>query len=75
MGFIGTAKMVTGSIKAGKALVTQPGNREWVTVVKAINVSSWALPLIIIFAGKMHAVAWYKALLPQLTRDFSLLYS
>lgn len=67
MGVIGTAKVVTGSQRAGKALVTQPGNREWVTVVEAINASGWALPPMIIFAGKMHQATWYAALPSQWT--------
>lgn len=45
MGIVGTAKVVTGSQRAGKALITQPGNREWVTIVEAINANGWALPL------------------------------
>ena len=65
MGVIGTAKVVTGLQRAGKALVTQPGNREWVTAVEAINASGWALPPMIIFASKMHEAAWYEALPPQ----------
>ena len=67
MGVIGTSKVVTGLQRAGKALVTKPGNREWVTGVEAINASGWALPLMIIFAGKMHQAAWYEALPPQWT--------
>ena len=54
MGVISTAKVVTGSQRAGKAFTTQSGNREWVTVVEAINASGWALPPMVIFAGKMH---------------------
>ena len=46
--------MVTGSQRAGKVLVIQPGNREWVIAVEAINASGWALPPIIIFAGKIY---------------------
>ena len=67
MGVVGTAKVVTGSQRAGKALVIQPGNREWVTAVEAINASGWALPPMIIFAGKMHQAAWYETLPPQWT--------
>ena len=67
MGVISTAKVVTGSQRAGKASVTQPGNREWVTAVEAINAYSWALPPMIIFAGKMHQAAWYEALPAQWT--------
>ena len=67
MGVISTAKVVTGSQRAGKALVTQPWNREWVTAVEAIAANSWALLPMIIFAGKMHQAAWYEALPPQWT--------
>ena len=67
MGVISVAKVVTGSQRAGKALVTQRRNRKWVIAVKAINASGWALPLMIIFAGKMHQTAWYETLLPQWT--------
>ena len=54
IGVIGTAKVVTESQRAGKALVIQPGNREWVIAVEAINASGWALPPMIIFAGKIY---------------------
>lgn len=67
MGVIGTAKVVTGLQRAGKALVTQPGNREWVTAVEAVNASGWAIPPMIIFAGKMHQATWYEVLPPQWT--------
>ena len=67
MGVIDTAKVVTGSQRAGKALVTQPGNREWVTAVEAINASDWALPPMIIFTGKMHQAVWYETISPQWT--------
>jgi hypothetical protein len=67
MGVIGTARVVTGSQRAGRALMTQPGNREWVTVIEAVNASGWALPPIIIFAGKMHQTAWYETLPSQWT--------
>ena len=67
IGVIGTAKVVTGSQRAGKALAIQPGNREWVTAVEAINASGWALPPIIIFAGKIYQAAWYNALPSQWT--------
>jgi hypothetical protein len=37
MGVISTAKAVTGADKAGRAFFTQPGNKEWVTVIECIN--------------------------------------
>lgn len=67
MGVIGTARVVTRSERAGRASIIQPGNREWVTVVEAINASGWAIPPMIIFAGKLHQTAWYKALPAQWT--------
>ncbi len=59
---IGTVKVMTGSQRAKKALVTQLRNWEWVTAVKAINVSDWALPSMIIFTDKMHQTVWYEAI-------------
>jgi hypothetical protein len=44
MGAIATAKVVTASERAGRSVYTQPGNRERVTVVMAINLFGWALP-------------------------------
>lgn len=67
MGVIGTARVVTRSERAGKTPAIQPGNREWVTVVEAINASGWAIPPMIIFAGKLHQTAWYEALPAQWT--------
>ena len=54
IGVIDTTKVVTGSQRAGKVLVTQPRNQEWVTAVEAINASGWALPPMIIFVGKIY---------------------
>ena len=38
----------------------QSGNREWVTVIEAINASGRAIPPMIIFAGKVHQSIWYQ---------------
>ncbi len=65
MRIIDTVKVVTGSQRAKKALVTQSENQEWVTVVKAINISDWALLSIIIFVDKMHQAVWYEAISSQ----------
>ena len=66
MGVISTAKVITGSGKAGRPTISQPGNREWVTVIEAINSYGWTLPPMIIFAGKVHQAAWYEdGLLPH----------
>ena len=60
MGMITTAKVITGSKRAGRPTVTQPGNREWVTAIEAINSTGWALPPMIIFQGKLHQASWYN---------------
>jgi len=61
MGVISTAKVITGSDQSSsRARFIQPGNREWVTVIESINSTGWALPPMIIFAGKMHQSSWYR---------------
>ena len=37
MGVITTAKVVTGSKRAGRLVCVQLGNCEWVTVIKSIS--------------------------------------
>ncbi|KFY31616.1 hypothetical protein V493_00954 [Pseudogymnoascus sp. VKM F-4281 (FW-2241)] len=37
MGIISTAMVVTSSEKRGKAKLSQPGNREWATVIQGIG--------------------------------------
>ena len=37
IGVISTAKVITGSERAGRPFFTQPGNREQVTVIEGIN--------------------------------------
>ena len=60
MGVIATAQVVTASERVGRPVMTQPGNREWVTAIEAINAYGWALPLMIIFAGKVHQSVSYE---------------
>jgi hypothetical protein len=59
MGAISTAKVITASQMAGRPLTTQPGSREWVTVIEAINCTGWALDPMIIFKAKNHQNNWY----------------
>jgi hypothetical protein len=54
MGVISTSKVVTRSERRGRPKTKQPGNREWVTLVHAINASRWALPAFVIFEAKLH---------------------
>jgi hypothetical protein len=60
MGVISTGVVVTGSERRNRPNAIQPGNREWATVIKAINACGWAIPPFIIFAGKYHLSAWYE---------------
>jgi hypothetical protein len=60
MGVITIAKVVTGSERAGRPCTTQPGNREWVTIIEAINTRGFAIPALVIFEAVMHQAAWYN---------------
>ena len=42
MGKITTQLVVTGSERRGRPKAIQPGNREWVTVIQAINAAGWS---------------------------------
>ena len=53
MGVIATAKVVTGT-STHYTVHIQPGNREWITAVECISAAGWALPFMLIFAGKVH---------------------
>ncbi|KAM4061440.1 DDE superfamily endonuclease [Hirsutella rhossiliensis] len=46
-------------------VLTQPGNREWVTVIESINCQGWALPAKVIFQGKLHQASWYESGVPD----------
>ena len=60
MGVASTLNVVTSSNRVGRAVIIQPGNREWVTAIHAINAAGWAIPPFIIFAGQYHLSAWYE---------------
>jgi hypothetical protein len=60
MGKITTQLVVTGSERRDRPKTIQPGNREWVTTIAAINAAGWSVPLFIIFAGQYHLSAWYE---------------
>lgn len=64
MGVISTSKVITTSERKGRARTIQPGNREWVTVIEAVNAKGWTVPPFVIFAGKLHQMTWYQAGLP-----------
>jgi hypothetical protein len=60
MGIIGSMKVVTGSERRTKPTLTQPGNREWVTVIQSICAAGYATPPFIIYKGRVHISAWYE---------------
>ena len=64
MGVIATAKVVTGTL-THRTVHIQPRNREWITAVECISAAGWALPSILIFAGKVHISTWYTTDLPS----------
>ena len=64
MGVIATVKVVTG-ILTHRTVYIQPGNRKWITAVKCISAVGWALPSMLIFAGKVYISTWYTIDLPS----------
>jgi hypothetical protein len=54
IGLVATAQVVTRADYYGKGSLIQPGNQEWVTSIKCINSTRWALPPCIIFKEKVH---------------------
>ncbi len=60
MGQITAILVVTSSEGRGKVKALQPGNREWATLIAAINSSGYAIPPFIIVAGRNHLEDWYR---------------
>ncbi|KAF1925185.1 DDE-domain-containing protein, partial [Didymella exigua CBS 183.55] len=65
IGKITTQLVVTGLERRGRPKAIQPGNREWVTLIAAINAAGWSVPPFLIFAGKYHLSAWYEEDIPR----------
>jgi hypothetical protein len=51
IGVISTAIVVTSLERSGRAKAIQPGNREWVTVIQAVNTLGWSLPPFVVVKG------------------------
>jgi hypothetical protein len=68
MGVISTSKVITSSDRKGRLRTKQPGNRKWVTAIEAVNAKGWAIPLFIIFNGKLHLLTWYNTGIPTTWR-------
>ncbi|RKK06679.1 hypothetical protein BFJ68_g17640 [Fusarium oxysporum] len=64
MGVIASGMVVTGAERRGKPKSVQPGNREWITVIQAINVEGQAIPPFIIGAGQYHLANCQQAFYP-----------
>lgn len=62
MGLTATAKVISRAEYYGRKASIQPGNREWVTVIEAINATGWALLLCIVFKGKIFIESWFDEL-------------
>ena len=54
MGVISTELVVTASDIRNRPKSIQPGNREWVTVIQAVNALGWTIPPFIILAAQYH---------------------
>ena len=61
MGYIGKVKVVI-SRHEKKIYMTQPGNREWVSVIECISLDGRRTRPWIIFKAKQHQRAWFSAL-------------
>ncbi|OBS16539.1 hypothetical protein FPOA_12858 [Fusarium poae] len=60
MGIIASGMVVTGSERLGRPKSVQPGSREWITVIQAINAEGWAIEPFIIGAGQYHLANWHQ---------------
>ncbi|EXL90010.1 hypothetical protein FOIG_16710 [Fusarium odoratissimum NRRL 54006] len=60
MGAIMAGMVVTGSERQGRPKSVQPGNREWITVIQAINAEGQSIAPFIIGAGQYHLANWYR---------------
>ena len=73
MGVILTSKVVTSSERRMRPKSVQPGNREWVTAIQAVNAQGWMVPPYIIFAGTYYLSAWYEG--SDIPEDFKIALS
>ena len=73
MGIASTSRVVTTSDRRGKPPQLQPGDREWVTAIEAINARGWYLPPMVIFKGKVHLSTWFET--TQLPPDWAIALS
>ncbi|TVY75163.1 hypothetical protein Focb16_v005488 [Fusarium oxysporum f. sp. cubense] len=60
IGMIASGMVVTGTDRRGRPKSVQPGSREWITVIQAINAAGWAIQPFIIGGGQYHLANWYR---------------
>ncbi|EGU82006.1 hypothetical protein FOXB_07480, partial [Fusarium oxysporum f. sp. conglutinans Fo5176] len=60
MGVIASGMVIKGTERSGRPKLVQPGNREWITVIQAINAEGQAIPPFIIGTGQYHLANWYQ---------------
>jgi hypothetical protein len=65
MGMISSGIVVTTSDDLQKTRLTQPGNREWATVIQGVNATGWTLPPFIILAARYLQKPWFDEILPD----------
>ena len=65
MGVGNRLKVVTASERRTEPIGVQQGDREWVTLIAAINAMGWAIAPYLIFKAKNHDASWYPDLKPQ----------
>jgi hypothetical protein len=60
MGVILSGIVVTSLERRGNPKSVQPGNREWVTAIQAINAEGQAIYPYLVVAGQYHLANWYQ---------------
>jgi hypothetical protein len=65
MGIGNGVKVVTASERRSEPIGVQQRDREWVTLIAAINAMGWAIAPYLIFKAKNHDASWYPDLKPQ----------
>ncbi|TVY75234.1 hypothetical protein Focb16_v005541 [Fusarium oxysporum f. sp. cubense] len=60
MGKIEPGIVITSSERRGNPKSVQPGNREWATVIQAINAEGQAIDPFIVVTGEFHLQNWYE---------------
>jgi hypothetical protein len=56
---ISTSMVVTSFKRRALPKIMQQGDREWTTVIQAVNFTGWAVLPYIVVAGRYHLFSWY----------------